>query len=238
MIREMCLIVTLLGLFGCMPIPQKYTSIEPIRERSKSYRLNEKMSASTGAVMFTNNDIIMTKGYISNSNMQVSQGVVNFNLPARTKCVPIAKYEDGLIMCYTGINQQGTTYMPLVGAHSYNMPICLMTDETNVVYGYGDCEMPQNRRAKENYLQYSFGKLDEYEIYEKGSFRQELLYNGKSKDNIRIQYREFNDDFARPAFFQELTYDLNESKTVAFRNFTIDIVEATNSDITFIIRKD
>jgi hypothetical protein len=74
-------------------------------------------------------------------------------------------------------------------------------------------------------------------IYKEGSFRQELIYGGKSKDFIRFQYREFKNDFARPAFFQELSYDLSESKSISFRSMRIEIIEATNSSIKFIVQK-
>lgn len=75
-------------------------------------------------------------------------------------------------------------------------------------------------------------------IYREGSFRQELIYNGKAKDSIRLTYREFKNDMARPAFFQDLAYDLSESKTIGFRGMLIDVVEATNSTITFIVKSE
>jgi hypothetical protein len=75
------------------------------------------------------------------------------------------------------------------------------------------------------------------EIAQPGSFRQELLYNGKSKDTIRISYREFKDTLARPAFSQDLSYDLSESREIGFRGMIIEVVEATNSYIRFLVRK-
>jgi len=71
----------------------------------------------------------------------------------------------------------------------------------------------------------------------KGSCRQELIYNGTSRDAIKILYREFNDTFARPAFYQELTYNLAESREIGFRGMIIEVLEATNSHIRFVVRK-
>ncbi len=76
----------------------------------------------------------------------------------------------------------------------------------------------------------------EDKVYLTGSFRQELIYNGKSSSTIKMSYREFKDDFARPAFTQELSYDLAESKTVGFRGMNIEIIEATNSHIKYILK--
>jgi hypothetical protein len=73
--------------------------------------------------------------------------------------------------------------------------------------------------------------------YGKNSYREELIYNGKSKDTIRLSYREYKNDMARPAFYQDLTYDLSESREIAFRDLRIEVLEATNSAIKFIVKK-
>jgi hypothetical protein len=67
------------------------------------------------------------------------------------------------------------------------------------------------------------------------SLTQQLIYSGKTGNTIRIAYREFGNNLARQAFSQELTYDLSESKIIVFRGTQIEVKEATNSSITFII---
>lgn len=73
---------------------------------------------------------------------------------------------------------------------------------------------------------------------EKGSFVAELVYSGLSQNTIRIAYREYKDDLARPAFYQELTYDLNESRTILFRTISLEIIEATNSYLKYRVIDD
>lgn len=46
-------------------------------------------------------------------------------------------------------------------------------------------------------------------------------------------YREYKDDMARPAFTQNLVYDLGESNRIMFRSVEIDVVEAKNSEIKY-----
>ena len=41
--------------------------------------------------------------------------------------------------------------------------------------------------------------------YAPDSFKCEVIYLGKSGDNIRASYREYKDDIARPAFYQDLS---------------------------------
>lgn len=68
-------------------------------------------------------------------------------------------------------------------------------------------------------------------------YKQELIYVGKSKDTIRLSYREYIKDMARPAFYQDLTYDLLESREITFRDLRIEVLEATNSAIKFFVKK-
>ncbi|MFA6628829.1 MAG: hypothetical protein WCS55_03585 [Sulfuricurvum sp.] len=39
--------------------------------------------------------------------------------------------------------------------------------------------------------------------------KKELLYNGSYKGELKIQYREYLNDFARPAFYQDVSYELH-----------------------------
>lgn len=80
------------------------------------------------------------------------------------------------------------------------------------------------------------GLFKPIDIIQIGSFKQELIYNGKSKDTLRVSYREYVDDLARPSYFQDLTYDLSESKEIAFRDIKMEVLEATNTNIKFIIK--
>lgn len=62
---------------------------------------------------------------------------------------------------------------------------------------------------------------------------QEFIYNGKVNNAIKFTYREYINDYARPAFTQDLQYDLNESKIIGFRGLRIEIIEASNSKIKY-----
>ena len=66
-------------------------------------------------------------------------------------------------------------------------------------------------------------------------FQRELLYNGKAGTTIKVLYREFKNDMARPAFTQELTYDLAESDLIGFQEVRIRVSKATNTSITYTV---
>lgn len=70
-------------------------------------------------------------------------------------------------------------------------------------------------------------------VPKKEYFKQEFIYNGRVGNALKFIYREYIDDLARPAFIQDLQYDLSESKTIGFRGLRIEIIEATNTNIEY-----
>ena len=66
------------------------------------------------------------------------------------------------------------------------------------------------------------------------SFKYELLFQGVSGKNIRLSYREYVNDLARPAYFQDVSYDINElPTTVTFRAVKIEVIAANNSGLKY-----
>ncbi len=80
--------------------------------------------------------------------------------------------------------------------------------------------------------------FQERQEFVKGDYAAELIYSGISQDTLRIVYREYVNDLARPAFYQELTYNLHESKPIKFKSITLEIIEATNSALTLTVIDD
>ena len=70
-------------------------------------------------------------------------------------------------------------------------------------------------------------------ISKKEYLKQDFIYNGKVGNAIKFTYREYVDDLARPAFTQDLQYDLTESSIIGFRGLRIEILSATNTKIEY-----
>jgi hypothetical protein len=70
-------------------------------------------------------------------------------------------------------------------------------------------------------------------VKEKEYFKQEFIYNGKVGNSLKFVYREFTDNYARPAFMQELQYDISESKIIGFKGLRIEIINVNNTSITY-----
>jgi hypothetical protein len=65
------------------------------------------------------------------------------------------------------------------------------------------------------------------------SFQQTLIYNGKIGNRIALGYRESSGSIARPAFSNEVAYDLSESNVLGYKGARIEVVKATNTEITY-----
>lgn len=68
---------------------------------------------------------------------------------------------------------------------------------------------------------------------EADGFQQTLIYSGKVGSKINIGYREFSNSYARPAFNNDVEYDLSESQVIGYKGSELEILDATNRDITF-----
>jgi len=102
---------------------------------------------------------------------------------------------------------------------------------TGEVYAFENMNMSVKLREPPNWRRTTHASIDE------PSFRQELIYNGRSGSTVRFLYREFSRDMIRPAFSQELTYDLDEGSEIGFRGVRIEILDATNITLTYRVNK-
>lgn len=73
----------------------------------------------------------------------------------------------------------------------------------------------------------------EYKSKCESCFKKELVYNGKSGTTLKFVYREYVNDMARPAFNQDLQYDLNESNIIGIKGLRVEVLNATNTKIEY-----
>lgn len=76
--------------------------------------------------------------------------------------------------------------------------------------------------------------------YTEDSFKYQALYQGRIDNKIKISFREFKDDMARPAFTQDIEYQLDKDggTLVGFKGLRIKVIKATNTDITYSVIQD
>jgi hypothetical protein len=79
------------------------------------------------------------------------------------------------------------------------------------------------------YIDFKIGGFDE--------LKKQMIYTGISKGVISVTYREFKNDMARPAFTQDLKFDLSEGRTIGFKGSRFNIIEANNTEIIYEVLK-
>ena len=82
----------------------------------------------------------------------------------------------------------------------------------------------------------------DYEIEKKflqmeNDFQQTAEYLGRNGDILSFVYTEFNENMARPSFNRNFQVDLSEGNTVNFKGAEIEIIEADNLQVTYVINK-
>lgn len=65
------------------------------------------------------------------------------------------------------------------------------------------------------------------------SFQQTLIYSGKVGNKINVGYREFSSNLARPAFNNDVEYDLNQSKQIGYKGALLEVLDADNQSIKY-----
>lgn len=80
-------------------------------------------------------------------------------------------------------------------------------------------------------------RIENEELDIKDNFHVEVLYQGISKGEIKISYREFMNDMARPAFNQDLSYELNPKgeTAIGFKGMRLRVLKADSQSIEYIM---
>ena len=77
-------------------------------------------------------------------------------------------------------------------------------------------------------------------VFVEDSFKYVVLYQGVTDNKVKISFREFYEDRARPAFSQDIYYDLDPSgkAIIGFKGLRIAIEEATNFGVRYRVIED
>jgi hypothetical protein len=135
-----------------------------------------------------------------------------------------------------GANTFEPDYKNWFGAQSFAMPILL---EKNKDGGMGF--FIQNpvvggfHHVRD--LQPSDYKITLGQKWSPSEFQQSIEYMGRAGDILSFTYSEYSGDVARPAFTRQFSIDLSEGNNMAYKGSRMEIISATNSEITYRVEK-
>ncbi|MDN2710646.1 hypothetical protein O0880_14570 [Janthinobacterium sp. SUN118] len=80
-------------------------------------------------------------------------------------------------------------------------------------------------------------KKTETLIESRDDFHVDVLYQGVSRGEVKISYREFSGGMARPAFNQDIAYELGSdgTATIGFKGMRIRVLKANSEMIEYVI---
>lgn len=244
-IVPLALFVLIMNIPGCGRHYQySQNSYNLIRHSyQKNYTLGEIKTAHIGETIAKVKDYYVNKtsettyltpseDFILTANVPTIFSVYKLNITGQKN----KKYE-----AYYKIEDDGISYDLMYfpdsnGRYSYGV---LIDNEgkikNNAVYGYKPTDFKlQPANVKFNKVtDIATQNIDNF-----GDVNFELIYSGINNISMNIIYREYTRaDYARPSFYQNLTYEPN-ARQIRFKDLVIDVMKATNDKIVYKIISD
>ncbi len=224
--KIICLFLFSVILVGCAG---SLSVIPSVKQQYKNYRLNDSLKASIGDPIIEVEKAYVKDAYVVLFDYQTptlglfgSQQMFLKKGDRFTAVAFVPSNPDAVLVREEGPEKK-SVFIHIYPNGKINRGWCL-----------GDGTVPvQGSWTKEQL----FAKSDNPSRTE-NSFRAQIIYSGISGNTIKAVYREYSDNYARPAFTQELQYNLDESNIISYKSIKIKIIKATNSEIEFIVLED
>lgn len=187
---------------------------------------------------------------------EIGESMIRSGLAVTTKKSTITILDDAYSSMDLGHNFKAPAgaSRPLKLRADNGLPLfCLPTTGVMANGGVEGCLVDTNKTGVFNHAMFSMRdkyfplaapvryKIDtkQQKIEDTTSFRIDVLYQGLSKGEVKISYREFSGGIARPAFTQDVSYELEKDGTalLAFKGMRVKVVKATKQDITYILER-
>jgi len=168
------------------------------------------------------------KTYISNKRIKVLSGYVHTDKADKKRKIPIRPKDHA--SNFLKITEEGYNTL----CYSW---LCI-SDTLND--GYLDSWWDTREDIKKYFPLVKKEKYSLSNIYTDEYFKNSILFQGRVDNKIKISYREFIGSTARPAFTQDVQYEVDNKghAMIGFKGLRIKVLEATNLDIKYKVLKD
>ncbi len=221
-------------LFGCASsIP--FQAVSPIKRAGTSYTIGQSITVSTGTPLLTVYNKYVVPAYTPKYSFQPPNAGIWSMPPITPGQIWVVKYSiEGNYVVFSPSHRAdiGIEIRPngeLGNDKAWVSALVLPQHQGAVRMLQSEWKVPDPQLFIES-------ELDSPP--QKNSFKAELIYSGVMNNVVILSYREYVDNFARPAFYQEMKYDLKESNEIAFRTLKLKILEANNNQISFVVLDD
>lgn len=224
----LCAALPAAALTGCAaiePLPHSETQ----RQRAVSYEIGLETTSRTGEPMAVEEELLFHQAFVARADFQIPPQLGSTYPAIRygMEFIPYGRLGNGdSLLRSVGLKPRSSNGEPVAWEY------CIAVDQGGEAYGDAACALGVTRRWERR----PENLLEKKRVYREGSSRKELLYGGRAGDTIRVAYRETRGGLFSQAFQQELVYDLSESGVIRFRGMVIEVLEATNGHIRYIVR--
>lgn len=212
----------------------------PAVEASTSYVLNppigQTASAEVGEALYSEWASTLTKKYTGTLQEAVTVQMENYRLeaPAGMARRILSRRGDPRPMMCTPVKR--TSIGGIFGSRGFSG--CLVDTKGNKTF---DTAMFAHRSGEfplEKPVAYTTETHESTRV-EQDKFQIDVLYQGMSKGEVKISYRESIDGIARPAFTQDVTYELGPDGTavIGFKGMRLKVLKATGQSIEYVIEQ-
>ncbi|EOQ68839.1 hypothetical protein [Acinetobacter pittii] len=216
----------LTGLVGCAtPVKYNYTQ-QNYKSTDLSYpEIGEIVTATVGETMLQQGKVVEKEVLVIPKDFQIDKYLI----------LTAGKYEkigfNDNVQIFLGNN----SFLPEGGAvlrrNTIDSLYSIALKENNKL-----CALPPFGADHCNNNKNAY--ITKVKIHAKDSFQQSLIYNGRVGNKINIGYREFSSDYARPAFSNNVEYDLNDTKQIGYKGAMLEVIDANNQQIKYKILKN
>lgn len=241
-----CLSMTLLT--GCVSITPPTRNLSGLKtEEVKNYTLGQEYSVNVGESIIVRKSYLYKEAEISDRAKASNDFHATAKIPLNKLLIYDGRKEEELLVLGTTKIKDSTYRIISIGRTSNDMPVGMLTAmDTGQVTGQAVWRNGYGRwgtatidfkidRLDTRFIPVTSIEIDKSQPYE----NYEIIYTGKSGDNVTFVYREYTpDDFAKPAFYQNLTYNLAEGKVIQFRKLQMQVIEADNEKIKLKVLSD
>ncbi|MGE4500347.1 MAG: hypothetical protein AB7C96_08405 [Hydrogenovibrio sp.] len=208
--KSILILLTLILMAGCTTV--RYNGTDTLIEKIDYPEVGKVVTVYIG-------DHMVQKGTITEENVLLVHKTIDgalYDIPAK-KYPQVGYDEKQDFYSAVGVIKGGLSdpIQALALNKEEGAELCVIS-----VFGGKACYKGEYERKKQ--------------LSEKGnSFQQTLIYSGRVGDKINISYREFSNNTARPAFNNDVEYDLSFSSTIGYKGALIEVIKADNSSITY-----
>jgi hypothetical protein len=231
----LCLFISTVS--GCASVPPMNSSLiqfQPARELVYKPSTNQEAEADIGQSLISKGIVITTPSVTINKSVTEyrKQSMMN-NRWSGTTTVHAGElpkvYQDNVGEYFK--SPTGSFKFPM-GDTDFDVGVFVPFDKNNpsLIYTYHTTSGAQGMEYGSEQVKYTRGEIVEWVDTK---FRRELIYGGILNNVITITYREFSDNYARPAFQQELKYDISHESVIGFKGARIQIINATNTRVKY-----